>query len=221
MFRASCIFSTVALTFLLAAPNQSHARDLDAELILKKMEDAAQKTRDLKADFRQERIYSLFDERNESSGKVYFKKPGKMLWRYSSPDNNSIYINGQQAIMYLPDIKQVQKISLLRDRKTESLLIGFCNTAEEIKRNFNVKVLPPKDGRQVLELTPRREELSSQFKRLRLVIDEKNWRPTRIERFELGGDKTIFTFSNVKTNCKLKDSLFDFKIPDGVEVVRY
>jgi outer membrane lipoprotein-sorting protein len=213
---------TIGIGILIAGIAASlHAAELDTDAILKKMEEAGKKFTTLKADFRQERIYALFDEKRASSGTIYYKKPGAMLWKYNPPDNTVISIKGRRAVMYLPDIKQVQKISLAKDRKTESLLIGFGNTAEEIKRNFTVASAPGKKGCHTLDLTPKSGELASQFRRLRLAIDEKSWLPVRSERFERGGDRTVFTFSNFKTGLTLKDNLFDLKIPKGVEVVEY
>lgn len=210
------------LLYLSAAPfSAARAADMDTAAVLKKMEEAGKRFTTLQADFRQERIYALFNEKRASSGTIFYKKPGAMLWKYNPPDNNVISIKGRRAVMYLPDIKQAQKISLAKDQKTESLLIGFGNTAEEITRNFTVALGPGEKGCYTLDLTPKAGELASQFQKLRLVIDEKNWLPVRSERFERGGDRTIFTFSNFKTGLTLKDELFDFKIPKGVELVEY
>lgn len=212
--QAVCI-----LQLILSAP--AHAAAMDASAILGRMEEAGKRFSSLQADFRQVRIYSLFDEKKESSGIISYKKPGMMLWKYSTPDASSIYIKGRSALMYLPDIKQVQKISLAQDRKTESLLIGFGNTADEIRRNFTVTASAGKDGACVLDLTPKLPELSAHFQKLRLTIDGTRWIPVQSERFEQGGDRTVFTFSNVKMNIPMEDGLFDFTPPKGVEVVEY
>lgn len=205
----------------IASLRAAHAAEPDVNTILKKMEEAGKGFSTLQADFRQERTYALFDEKRASSGTILYKKPGAMLWKYNPPDNTVISIKGRRAVMYLPDVKQVQKISLAEDKKTEALLIGFGNTAEEITRNFTVASAAGGKGHYTLDLTPKTDDLASHFQRLRLVIDEKNWLPVRSERFERGGDKTVFAFSNFKMGLTLKDELFDFKIPQGVEVVEY
>jgi outer membrane lipoprotein carrier protein len=189
--------------------------------ILRRMEEAGKTLVALQADFRQERTYALFGEKRVSSGTIRYKKPGMMLWEYREPDRTAIYLKGGHALMYVPDIKQAQKISLARDRKTESLLIGFGNTAEEITRNFTVRASTGPDGRPVLDLTPKSPELAAHFQKLHLVIDPKRWVPVRSERFEQGGDTTVFTFFDVKTDAALRDEIFDFAIPAGVEVVEY
>lgn len=211
----------IAILIAIASLRAAHAADPDVDSILKKMEEAGKKFTTLQADFRQERTYALFDEKRASTGTIFYKKPGAMLWKYDPPDNTVISIKGRRAVMYLPDIKQAHKISLASDRKTESLLIGFGNTAEEITRNFTVASAPGEKGHYTLDLTPKADELASQFQRLRLVIGEKNWLPVRSERFERGGDKTVFSFSNFKVGLDLKDEIFDFKIPQGAEVVEY
>lgn len=195
--------------------------ELDADGVLARMEEAGKDLKTLKAGFRQERTYALFDEKRGSSGTILYKKPGKMLWKYAKPDGNLIYITGKKALMYLPDIKQVQKISLLKDRKTESLLIGFGNTAEEIKRNFDVRLAGSREGTYTLELVPKTEDISSHLLRLEISIDGKSWLPARSVRFEPGGDRTAFTFTDVTTNLPVEDAAFEFTVPDGVEVVEY
>ncbi|MCX6354775.1 MAG: outer membrane lipoprotein carrier protein LolA [Candidatus Aureabacteria bacterium] len=213
------VMSAMPLIALCGLPAQAENPDTDA--VLRKMEDEGKQLSSLQAGFRQVRFYSLFDEKKESSGTIYYKKPGMMLWKYNPPDSTELYLKGRSALMYLPDIKQVQKISLARDRKTESLLIGFGNTAEEIKRNFTVNASPGSGGNYSLDLIPKSEDLSSQFQKLRLTIDGKRWIPLQSERFEQGGDRTVFTFSDVKINASIKDTLFDFVPPKGVEVVEY
>ncbi|MEI6633640.1 MAG: outer membrane lipoprotein carrier protein LolA [Chlamydiota bacterium] len=201
-----------------ATPSEVEMREGE---VLKRMEEAGKSLVALQADFRQERTYALFGDKRASSGTIRYKKPGMMLWEYREPDRTAIYLKGGKALMYVPDIKQAQKISLTRDRKTESLLIGFGNTAEEITRNFTVRASAGPDGCPVLDLTPKSPELAAHFQKLRLVIDPKRWVPVRSERFEQGGDTTVFTFSNVRTDAALEDKIFDFAIPAGVEVVEY
>ncbi|MDD5557194.1 MAG: outer membrane lipoprotein carrier protein LolA [bacterium] len=214
--------AALAAAAILAAPGAPcRAGTPDADAVLARMEKAGAGIRALTAEFRQERIYALFDERRESSGTITYKKPGMMLWQYRSPDRTAIYIKGRRALMYLPDIRQVQAVSLAKDRKTEMLLIGFGNTAEEITRNFRVEASRGEDGTHVLDLVPAEEGLAAHFRRLRLFIDPERWLPVRSERFEAGGDRTIFTFSNVRTDVAPDDALFDFTPPEGVEVVEY
>ena len=195
--------------------------DMTVEDVLAGMERAGKSLTTLKCDFRQVRVYSLFDEKRESSGTIYYKRPERMLWRYAAPDSSEIYINGERALMYLPDIRQVQRISLLKDRKTRSLLIGFGNSAVEIRRNFSARLLRSGGETYTIELTPKAGTKSSGMLRLEMTVDGKSWLPVKTIRFEPGGDRTIFTFSNVKTNVPLKDSLFEFRIPEGTEVVDY
>ena len=189
--------------------------------ILKRMEEAGKGLVALQADFRQERTYALFGEKRASSGTIRYKRPGMMRWEYREPDRTAIYLKGGRAVLYVPDIRQAQRISLARDRKTESLLIGFGNTAEEIRRNFDVRASTSPEGMPVLDLVPTSTELAAHFLKLRLVLDPKRWTPVRSERFEHGGDTTVFTFSNVNTDAPLEDEIFDFKIPPGTEVVEY
>jgi len=221
--KMSSVFAAAGFICLGLAGGRLHAAEgkLDTNAVLMKMEEAGKTLKSLKAGFKQIRTYSLFGEKRESSGTIYYKKPGMMLWQYDAPDNSSLYINGRSALMYIPDIKQVQKISLSRDKKTEALLIGFGNSADEIKRNFNARSSPKGNGDYALELTPKTPELKALFSSLRLVIDGQRWIPVGSERREPGGDVTEFTFENIKINPPLKNSFFNFSIPKGVELVEY
>ncbi len=204
-----------------AASPVARTGGVTTEEVLKRMEEAGRALVALRADFRQERTYALFGEKRVSSGTIRYKRPGMMRWEYREPDRTAIFLKEGRALMYMPEIRQAQRISLARDRKTESLLIGFGNTAEEIRRNFEAEASAGPDGMPVLDLVPKSDDLKSQFQRLRLVIDPARGIPVRSERFETGGDTTVFIFSNVTTDAPMDDAEFDFRIPPGTEVVEY
>jgi outer membrane lipoprotein-sorting protein len=84
----------------------------DAELVLDGLQKRYESTVDFMADFRQETELKTLNRMIEASGKVYFRRPGKMLWRYQDPKGQLILADGEYLYYYQPEQKQVIKSRL-------------------------------------------------------------------------------------------------------------
>jgi len=192
--------------------------------VLGHMEQAGKNLVDLKANFQQTKVFTLFEDKTESGGKLTYKRPGKILWEFEEPNPSKLVINKEIAWLYLPKIKQVQKVNLKDKAQTESLLIGFGTSAAEIQDSYEVNLVGADKVDQkeayILELIPKKE-LSSYFSKILLWIDQEKWIPTKTELVESSGDTTTIEFTAIQLNTHIPDDLFNFKIPNGAEVIDY
>jgi outer membrane lipoprotein-sorting protein len=65
-------------------------------------------------------------------------------------------------------------------------------------------------------MTPKRK---TDLKELIMEVDPQNSQIRRLILDHNDGSRSEFIFSNIRTNTSLKASLFDFKVPPGVQVV--
>ena len=201
-------------------PGNTGGGSLDEVLNL--MEEKGKKVETLTADFTQVKRFSLFDDEHRSSGKIYYKKAGKMAWHYAPPDSNEVYLNDGVAWTYIPDIKQIQKIDLGNDYKISTLLIGFGVPASDLKKNFEISLVGEDEGGAfVLDFVPKNAEIAAMLEKIRVWLDREKMVPVRTEQFERSKDTTVFEFSDIAVNRPIKDSFFKFSVPRGVEVVDY
>jgi len=59
------------------------------------------------------------------------------------------------------------------------------------------------------------------FDKALVEVDKETFYISKLTLFEKSGNMVSFNFSGIKTNSGLRDKLFDFRIPKGVEVLEY
>lgn len=177
-----------------------------------------EKIKDYQADFSQEAVLKLGQTTEKAVGKVYIKKPDMMRWDYDKPRRQQIIINKSEIIIYIPDEKQVMK-----DRAPQGSvnMSSFITNVAKIREDFNIAFYQnkkePNSGRYFLELTPKKEGMN--IAKAVLDVSEKDFLIQKLSITDLQGNITNVSFSDIKIDAGIKDSLFAFKIPKGVEVI--
>ncbi len=195
---------------------------------------------DLQADFLQQAYLGSLDRIEEGQGRVAvrFDRRGqqlqpRFLWEYQLPSVQQIISDGSTVWVYLPENQQVVE-SPLPAGGSEGVddPLAFLTGLGQLSQRFTVAwASPPLDseGNYRLLLKPRNP--SAIIERLELVIDravasyaspgQQPVYPVRVATvFGPNESRTSITFRNVRLNQGLKDSLFDFKVPEGIEVLR-
>jgi outer membrane lipoprotein carrier protein len=192
--------------------------------LMKKLQARYELTKDLQADFNQNTVIEGFATPITSSGRVYIKKPGRLRWDYLDPNLEEIYVNRNDVMMYVPEHKQVLVGKLTQMAASQAplqLLQGVARLEEEFE------VEPNPDGRgegglPLITLLPRGTEPESvrTVKKIILELQPKTHYIKTVAIHEVSGNVSTFQFSNLKANSGLKNSLFEFEVPAGVEVVK-
>ncbi len=190
------------------------------EQVLAEIQRRYQTTHDLEASFVQEYAGKVMSKVQRSEGKVYFKKKGMMRWDYKSP-NQKLISNGQTLWFFQPDDHQVfvsEVSKVVGERTPLAFLAGEGDLRREFDLNqFNESVFAG-ESHWVLELIPK--EPSATLAKLVLTVDKKNHYVQQAEVVDGLGNVTRTRFFNIRTNLSLPDSLFQFTVPPGVEVLR-
>jgi outer membrane lipoprotein carrier protein len=154
------------------------------------------------------------------SGTMWIKKPGKMLWQYTSPRQKLFVTDGKSAWFYVPGEKQARRASVknLDDlRSPLRYLLGHSKLEKEFTGlSFAPDQQPVTAGNIVLRGIPKGME--DRVSSVLLEITPEN-RIGRIYIEELDGSLTDFRFKGQKENVAIADSRFSFKPPAGVEVM--
>lgn len=204
-----------ALTILLLPFSVSAAELND---VVNNLQQRYEKIKDYQADFSQEAVLKLGQTTEKAVGKVYIKKPDMMRWDYDKPRRQQIIINKNEIIIYIPDEKQVMK-----DRAPQGSvnMSSFITNVAKIREDFNIAFYQnkkePNSGRYFLELTPKKEGMN--IAKAVLDVSEKDFLIQKLSITDLQGNITNVSFSDIKIDAGIKDSLFAFKIPKGVEVI--
>lgn len=158
-------------------------------------------------------------ERTES-GTLWLKKPGKMRWEYRSPKEKLFLSDGKNAWFYVPGERQVRTTSV---KKLDDLrwplayLLGKTRLEKELHGlSLAPDVTPLAAGDVVLRGVPL--ALADRVSQVLLEITPERW-IDRILIEDADGSVTEYRLTNQKENLAAADRLFQFEVPDGVEVL--
>ncbi|MGH9868259.1 MAG: LolA family protein [Candidatus Polarisedimenticolia bacterium] len=158
-------------------------------------------------------------------GRFMIRKPNLMRWEYESPEKKLAVVDGTHTWLYLPEEKEVQRgpaAGVEQSGAAGLLLTGKLR----LDRDFRSRrpgtdeiaaELPMPDRTVVIELTPLREDLD--FQKALLAVDPDALLIRKVVLVDPLGDRMIFTFSELKEDAPLPDSLFRFEPPAGVHVM--
>lgn len=231
--------TTVCLLLLLCALPLSAA---SAPATLKEVVAALEKgyagLQDVQADFSQKTTIAAVNREQKGSGEVLLKRPSSATamfrFNYSKP-KQQIVSNGKQVWFYTPENKQVLVSSVTAMfAGGNSIALSYLTGLGHVSRDFDVAFAAEqrdKNGNYQLELTPKIP--SPVLARLQLMISSeaveqmqnsgevKNIFPVVSSIVhDAGGNRTRIDYSKARVNKGLSDGKFNFKIPEGVEVIK-
>ena len=195
-------------------PPATLASDLDA--IVSKIQKTYDGIQDIHANFVQFTTSASIKTTQKAEGVVYFKKPGMMKWEYKSPSKDIIVSDGNTIWIYQQDIGQVM-IGNALDNAT-SISNNFLAGMGNLKKDFDIELAEQDNAAYLLKLAPKTPQPNVQ--KLYIAADKKTFLVVKTILYDLMGNETKVIFENIKTKQSLSDSIFKFKIPEGVKVVK-
>lgn len=200
--------------FLFLIPR--YAFPADAEDVVSRLQENYEGISSISADFAQETVYVSLRQRSAAQGKVYFKKPGRMRWKYSSPSKSEIVSNGIKIWVYEPDISQVIETTVAQGPPLAAM--NFLFGAGDLKKDFKAGNLEEKRDSYSIDLFPRVKETN--LKKLVAEVDKTRFLIVKTVVTDTQGVETTVIFKDIKVNPEPGDSFFEFRIPVGVRLVR-
>ncbi|MEK6548517.1 MAG: outer membrane lipoprotein carrier protein LolA [Nitrospirota bacterium] len=222
MTRRSVAWKLALTVFVLGGaclPDAGHAADPVKDLV-KKVEARYQKTTDLTAEFAQTTSVRGFASAIKSAGRVYLKRPGKLRWDYLEPTLEQIFVENDKVQFYIPEHKQVLNGQLSRMANSQAPL-QLLQGIGRLDEHYLVALVPDgargNGGLPILSLTL--PDGGPDQPRIVVEVDAATHYLRRVELHDVNGNVSTFTFSALKANTGLKDDLFVFTVPKGVEVI--
>ena len=175
--------------------------------------------KDLSADFIQ-----IFEDplnrKRQESGHLYLMRPRMMRWEYKNPEDKLFISDGKTVYFYVPADRQVNKEAVKQsfdDRIPLMFLLGQANLRNEFTRFELLNTKPFFEGSKVVRMYPKRK---TDFEEILMEVDPGDYSIRRLVLAHMDGSRSEFIFSGIRTNTGLRTSMFDFKLPPGVEVVQ-
>ena len=209
---AICAVTTAAS----AATPKPEATPKVAEIV-RRLQARYDSTKDFTADFTQTVEAATLGQPLESTGKVYFKRPGRMRWEFATPEKQTIVADGQTLWVHQPEHRQVLKAPF-RAAFQSATPVSFLFGVGELASDFDASLLPSdKPGVVRLKLVPKQER---EIGVLVLDVSPQTYDILGAEVTDPLGNVTRLRFRDMKRDVGLDDAKFTFRAPPGTDVVQ-
>jgi outer membrane lipoprotein carrier protein len=211
------------LVVLFAVQNTARGEDKNLNSILDQVQSTYERVNDFHAKFTQEATIRSLNQVQRADGEVWLKKPGKMRWNYYRPNKEEIVSDGSKIWFYNQEEKQVVESSLIEvmdTPTTTTLLSGLGNIKEQFNARFSASAFPDQDGSYLVDLLPRDDSAEEEYNRVTIAVNKKSMLVNTIYLYDPFGNLTKVNLYDIKINKGVSDSLFNFKVPKGVELIK-
>jgi outer membrane lipoprotein carrier protein len=206
----------VALAVLAAMPAADQTAPELAAALQKKIDGI----RDFTTDFTHSYQGGVLKKQITERGHLLVKKPGKMRWDYTSPEQKQFVSDGVKMYSYIPEDRQVIVASVPADDEATTPAL-FLAGKGSLTRDFTPSLadapsgMPP--GTRGLKLVPKTRQQDYDW--LMLLVDPATLAIRGLQTVDAQGGTSTFSFANLKENSGVADKEFAFKIPRGVDVI--
>jgi outer membrane lipoprotein carrier protein len=196
------------------------AADLTASELATALQKKIDGIKDFTTDFAHVYEGGVLRKQITERGRLLVKKPGKMRWDYTTPEQKQFVSDGVKMYSYIPQDKQVIVSSVPGDDEASTPTL-FLAGKGSLSRDFSPSLVEAPAGMgagtRALKLVPKARQRDYDW--LTLVVDAATLDIRGLQTIDAQGGKSTFSFTNLKENVGVADKEFAFKIPRGVDVV--
>ena len=152
-----------------------------------------------------------------SSGSFEFSRPNRFRFEYRKPFAQTIVADGQTLWLHDVDLNQVtarKQAQVLGT--TPAALIASAPDLASLRKDFNLEAAPDRDGLQWVVATPKVKEGQVNSVRIGFRGDQL----AALDILDGFGQRSVMTFSNLQVNAPVSADAFQFKPPQGADLVR-
>jgi outer membrane lipoprotein carrier protein len=223
MIRRSRSAGALGILLLIVFPAghfAAPALDLTAPELAEALQKKYESIKDFASDFVHSYEGGVLRKHITERGHLLIKKPGKMRWQYTVPEQKLFVSDGVKMYSYLPQDKQVIISPVpAGDQATTPTL--FLTGRGHLTRDFTASLVERPAGTPAamlaLKLVPKIRQRDYDW--LVLIVEPGTLTIRGLVTVDAQGGKSSFSFINLKENVGLDDKEFAFKIPRGVEIV--
>ncbi|MEO5360813.1 MAG: outer-membrane lipoprotein carrier protein LolA [Nitrospirota bacterium] len=180
--------------------------------IFTKIKSAYDSFKDISGKFLQVSNIKELNKEMSYEGTFRIKPPSRMSWRYEGEDEQEVYINDDELLVYKKKHNQAMR-SKIEEAAIAQTPLALLRGLKNIENNYditeknNIMRLTPKNTGQNVKYFDVYPSKDAAFPIKKIVFYDKN-------------DNTIeLTLLGVKTNIGLSSEIFQFTPPDGTTII--
>jgi len=212
---------------LTSAQPAAPSAESDARLVAAAVQSFYEQTKDVSASFYQTYVNKLYQRTDRSSGRVVFKKPGKMRWDYDKPNGKVIVSNGSKLLVFEPgdDGEKGQVVEQQIEQAQLPQAMSFLMGTGRLEDDFTFRLLDAQSegyaSGHVLELKPK--QATPQYDRIVFYVERTPALRGLVRRLlivDASGNRNRFDFSALKFNSSVGEQVFGWRPPEGTRRVQ-
>lgn len=190
------------------------ASALTAEEVWSAYEKRWAETRSYSAGFHQRIEIAGVDGTVESGGRFYFVRPDLMRWDYVEGQKQLVVGDGSNVWIYQPELQQVYRVDYSTAFGSGGL-VALLAGREGLSRRYRIELVESTGSLLKIRLIPNGEV--SEMLDLSLTADSMDLVTVKVT--DPAGSVTFVEFDGPLRNPVLKEDLFRFTPPAGVDVI--
>lgn len=147
-----------------------------------------------------------------SRGNMYYSRPGKLRWEYTSPYRYTFILNGQTV--WLKNSRGSNRINVEQSKMfkeiTRIMMSSALGTCVSNNRDFKVSLQGHGNSWQAV-MTPKRSPMKQMFSQIVVHFDMARSMVSSVRMVERNGDTTVIQLKNVRTNVPVNARIFSLK----------
>jgi outer membrane lipoprotein-sorting protein len=214
-----------------AAAPASHAAvpSDDLQTVLAQMNQAAQRFKNVQADFEWETYTAAVQEKEVQTGKSYFRRSGhdlEAMLDVKKPDPKQVLYKGGKVSIYEPNINRVTEREVSKNKSDVDAVmsLGFGGSGDELMKSYDVKWIGWEtiNGTRTakMELTGKTPNLQKAFSRAVIWIDPERDIALQQQFFQSSGDYRLTRYHNIKYNEKMSGDVFKLQTRGNPEKIK-
>lgn len=198
----------VALNFFVTASLQADSESLE------RLHDRLQGMRSFQAGFTQTVMDGRGTMMQASQGEIAVKRPGLLHWQVYAPLEQLLVSDGVKLWSYDPDLEQVT-VQAVDQRLSQTPALLLSGEVDGLSDSYEINSVQLDDDVWQFQLTPKQPD--SLFEQLKLTFFGETL--VQMHLLDSLGQRSSLEFNNVKMNPELKNDMFTFEPPEGVDVI--
>lgn len=185
------------------------AQNYTVAQVKQRINNVASTMNSMKCDFVQTKSLRMLKSNVVSKGVMYYGKPNKLRWEYTSPYHYVFILNGQTV--WLKNSKGDSKIDVAQSKMfkeiTRIMMSSVLGTCVSNNHDFNVS-LQGRGNSWYAVMTPKRNPMKQMFSQIIVYFDMARSMVSSVKMVEKNDDATVITLKNIRTNTPVNAKVF-------------
>ena len=194
--------------FLLTA-SASLAQNYSQAQVRQRINNIASHMRSMTCNFVQVKTLKMVRSKVVSRGNMYYSRPGRLRWEYTSPYRYTFILNGQTVL--LKNARGNSRINVEQSKMfkeiTRIMMSSVLGTCVSDNRDFTVSLQGPGNSWQAV-MAPKRNPMKQMFSTIVVYFDMARSIVSSVKMVERNGDTTVIQLKNVRTNVPVNARVF-------------